>query len=442
MDSYEWKMGEKIMAGQLISGGKKTQVGQLISGGKKTEQSGSGQLLSQPQPQGESEDWLSTIGRNIGATGLKAVGNIESLLQLLSAPEQLIGRGAEKLYQTVSGKQSPSNPVSELGNKLGFNQSSPQILQSTGIIPTNYLDAKNATEHFLQTAGSQLPFSSGSPLISLLGAGANTLAREAGLGENGQALAQLGTELPLGLARAGIRPGALQKEKKSLYESLPNVISKNAIKPKSIDPLIKKTHADLMNIGKYVVDRDVHKEINNALNTIRENFPVSKGNPIDAFNARKALYEYRKTASKPAHHYIDEMTAGLNSFIKEFSNPQFYNALTTADKYHAWQKTRSTILDYLDQGKLLKILRSTPAVRNVVQLADLLGDSMSKYFFRTFSNKPVRDYALRAAAAASLDKPKDFIKYSSAFQKSLSKELAKEPNSSKISERGQLINGA
>jgi hypothetical protein len=272
----------------------------------------------------ESPSFLSEAKRIGTGAGLSALKGLESLVigvpTFLGVPEPSAGR--------------PSDIIQELG----------------GLTP-EYLSPQNYPEMALQKFAKYAPLSGGLTsaqglIRSGLGALSGGAAQYAELPEWAQDVAQLGTEVGVGIGQKAIPTlrGAQKAEDIAARASVPSLkrVAANDF---------TKIVSDVENKLPIETDRNVYKSIRHTLDKVLGSIKDGKISPTEAMDLRKNLY---KTASKmdkgKAAEYIQPLTEGINQVFAQYSveNPQFYRHLTSRDKITALKNMQPIVGDFID----------------------------------------------------------------------------------------------
>jgi hypothetical protein len=290
----------------------------------------------------------------------------------------------------------------------GFQLPSEIIQEQSGIIP-EYLEPQNAPERFIQRFSEFAPLSGLTGGLSGLGrtaagSGIATLLGEAGLPEPLQDIAQLGTEIGLGV-KSGKIPTvrSAQKTEDSLARA---AVQKGSTARADI---INQALGDVeKSLGTEVSEKYATK-IRNALGIIGENITKDKINPVVAMDLRKKLYKLgRELPVDISSQYIEPITKGINDFFAIYAaeNPQFYTHLKARDQLTTLRNMNTVTEKFIDKLKLDKI----PGIGLISGAITKIISSGERFTRGLVNNPSARKYYFDAVTAAAEQNPNLFIK--------------------------------
>lgn len=332
----------------------------------------------QSQPE---ESYLSQAKRIGTATGLSALKGIESTLSFI--PETLLG------------VKAPHPKPSEI------------IQEKAGLTP-EYLEPRNVGERYAQRLAGFAPLAATGGL-SALGRTAAATGVATGLGEIGlpepiQDIAQLGTEIGLGL-KSGKIPTIKAAQKAE------DTLARAAVKPGT------KVNAELITNTLNGIERELGTEVSekyankikHVLQTVGENIIKGKIEPAVAIDLRKKLYKLGKEL--PTHvssTYIEPLTKGINNFFSVYAaeNPAFYNHLKARDKLTSLKHMNLYTTKMLDSLQLNKV----PGGQFVTNIINYIGKESERFIRGIASNSAARKYYFNAVVSAAQDNPNLFVK--------------------------------
>ena len=268
------------------------------------------------------------------------INNIPTKSQIPSTGQSQPGIVGRTLLTGLRGLEAPLHGISSLLQYLGEpglirNQTTSQdVMQKLGI-QESQLEPQSFPETVLHKFAQTAPLAlvgGGFPAVARSAFGAIPAAglKEAGAPESIQDLAQLGSEVGLGLYQG--RVPTIPRAQKIQYE-----LAKKAI-PEGKQYISKPLTQAIFDVEKNLgteVNESIHKKITHALETIDKHMSGGTSiNPSTALDLRKKLYQYRRTLPKEGQPYIDSLTKGINDFFGIYSaeNPEFFKHLKTADK--------------------------------------------------------------------------------------------------------------
>lgn len=319
--------------------------------------------------------------KRIGAgAGLQALKGIESLATFLPG---LIG--------ITPPEQLPSQIISE---------QSPE-----------YFEPQNIGERYLYRLAEVAP---GSALLgglkalplSAAGSGAATLLGEAGFPEQAQDIAQLGTEVGLGLGFGKI---PTIKSVKKVEDSLARlaVTPATQISGNSIINAMNKVEELLTT----ETSEPIKKQIKHAMETIGNNFTREKINPVKAMDLRKSLYKLgNKLDPDIAANYIQPLTKSINDFFAVYSaeNPKFFKHLTKRDQLTQLQYMQPFISQAIDAFSKLPVVG--PYLKDATKFLGKIAGEPERILRGIAVNPSARKYYFDAVSAAVSNNPYIFIK--------------------------------
>ena len=336
----------------------------------------------------KEESGLQKFGRNVGSTALKALGNLETLGQVFDPVNTIVG-GLLGLIGigATGGKESAALKATQLGGELGFEQNTPQLLESSQILPQDYLTPRSGTEKFIQNVGSQAPFaglsalSSGSRILpailpNILGNVASQGAEAVDIGELGQMGAQLGTELATGAYQGGFRPGGLKNKAKGLYNRARSQLPENALTPgQSIAEGINNLEKTL----QIQTDPKIIKNLDQVRKTISGLLTGSEGtgykvNPIQALDTRINLNKHISDSPNRLKRLLIPIKDSLNEAITDAAvqYPLAINDIKAADQIYTARNIPNKLTSFIDRNRdkiPTKTLQKTTDLFDVVQKA-------------------------------------------------------------------------
>lgn len=366
------------------------------------------------QPEIPQETPIEQLKRVGTSTGIGALKNLESLFGL-----------PVNLLSYITGK-----PTSEAGYMGGQPEAITDILKQQHGLTPEYLEPRGTQESFIQKFGSLAPFAAlgGLPALGRTAAGSAiaTGAKQLGLPEPVQDIAQLGTELGLGL-RAGRIPTATGRQKIEHELALKAIPKEAQIAAPHIQEAVKGVETAL---GTETSEK-VSSKINHALRIIKDNIMRDKIKPAAAMELRKNLYELGSELPRSkAATYIQPLTKGINDFFATYAaeNPTFYKHLKARDKLTELKNMGSYLAEFVDKFELAKL----PGGKIVASVAKTILSPTEKIFRGLYSNPEARKLYFDAVTAAATQNPPLVAKNLMNLQEELPKELPKIKSKYKI----------
>jgi hypothetical protein len=368
--------------------------------GSKIDRSGS-QNLRQTQPQQHfQQQEMTPQGQDLNV--VQRLGM--SLLKGAELPGKLVSNTLEYLGEPPLIKE----PLSEqIQRKHGI---SPEQLKSQGVLE-DY--AQKVAEYATTSAAL-----GGLPGLASTAFGAvpATAAKEFGLPEWAQDLAQFGSEIGLGIYKgriptlAGIGKGkgkikSVQSAQQNAYNAAKSAVQNN-------EEFIAKPISDSMiEVGKALgteVDSSIITKVNQALETIEKNLVGGKVNPKTALELRKKLYRLGgKVGESTARTYFDPLTKGINDFFITYGleNPKFYEQLYKADRLTEAKHMQSYLANFV------KGLPKIPYISKPIQQAfNLTVGASEKFVKNLISNEAYREHFANALKATFKEDPSILFK--------------------------------
>ena len=350
----------------------------------------------------QEENVPQWLGRNIGASALKAGSNLEGLIQLLSSPFNSLERGFHELLQPGLSQQ-----VSQAREQVGSPAQKgflPSLIESGNVSP-EFLKTQSPFEDILQGTLSQAPFSivsGASPLgaLSTSAAGniASTSLERLGASPLVQSIGQIGTELVSG--SKGLRnPHKFENAKRSAYQA--------AEKAKIPDQITKAGHIEkALKVGADIVSKETNRSRQNDLRHIQKvlsshiGYTNQSKDPLvnlgDLWDLKKNLnadFPRIDEKLKPAYHnYLNGIKNALADSVKV--NKDFWPNISKGDQLATIERLGHEIHDrYMQSGNLIKKKLLSSVAKTIID--------RPKNFIYTLNKYPVaREYYFDAGIDA------------------------------------------
>ena len=343
---------------------------------------------SQPQvqePQGES--FLQQAKRVGTSAGISALRGVEALPV-----------GIADLLGYITGMPRPK----------GFMTPSETVQEVAGLTP-EYLEPRNLPEQFIQRFSQFAPLAATGGLGGLgrtaVGSGVASLLGAAGLPEPLQDIAQLGTEIGLGV-HAGKIPTIRGVQK------VEDALARAAIKPSTLKSIVAPQIQNALlgvesKLGTEVSEKYATK-IKHALETIENNISSKSINPSNVMDLRKKLYKLgRELPADISAQYLEPLTKGINDFFAVYAaeNPSFYKHLKARDQLTALRNMNTITEKFAHKLKLEKI----PGIGLISDVITKILNQGEKFARGLIGNQSARKYYFDAVAAAAEQNPTLFI---------------------------------
>lgn len=336
----------------------------------------------------QEENVPQWLGRNIGASALKAGSNLEGLIQLLSSPFNSLERGFHELLQPGLSQQ-----VSQAREQVGSPAQKgflPSLIES-GTVSPEFLKTQSPFEDILQGTLSQAPFSilSGATPLGALGTSAAGNVASTGLAQLGasplvQSLGQIGTELVSG--SKGLRNShKLESAKREVYKA--------AEKAKIPDQITRAGHIEnALKVGADIIGKETNRSLQRDLSHIQQVL----GNHLEYTNLGKDplaklgdLWDLKKSLNKdfprideklkPAYHnYLNGIKNALADSVA--INKDFWPNISKGDQLATIERLGHEIHDrYVSSGGAIKKKIAAPLAKTIIDRPKNFIHALNKY---------------------------------------------------------------
>ena len=315
------------------------------------------EIPNQIEPSQEEAPLYQRLGSAV-ARGI--LNPLESATSFLSGAVSPLRSGLLSLLPEEAQKKSQ-----QYIEKFQNRPSIAEKFSGSQVAPQSYLET--AGQRFLEQAPINALF--GTPALarsalgSLAGGAVERAGFEPGLGD----IAQIATDLGLGLIPKGTGfkiPKVIKKATEHSLGRTPTIAKAQKIAQKALEDIkvesfganpIRSAISHVKDSLKSEVNSSTAASVGHALETIKKNIGkvgkrgIGKINPNDALKLRHSLYDLgRRLPKDDAARYVQPLTKGINDFFSWYgsTNPSFYNALTKRDQLTQLRHMGSFIDDF------------------------------------------------------------------------------------------------